>query len=246
MIVTKVRSIYILDYTLPHIKCSVYNFWEPLHFLDRGYGFQTWETSPQYAIRSWAYILLHIFPTGIANFLAKDQKVRTSSFSRLYLVSFHMQRASFFAVRILLAVLSSVTEVTLYRKVYDRVNHRVGRYLFFMLLFNAGMWNASAAFLPSSFAMYAATLAFAYSIIPSSSRNPHRTLYVTLLFATGAIVGWPFSLALAIPFVFEELFVFSGDKVPATARPTWMMDRWKRLFGCGVLAALIFVRIYLV
>lgn len=90
--------------------------------------------------------------------------------------------------------------------------------------------------------MYAATLAFAYSIIPSSSRNPQRTLYVTLLFATGAIVGWPFSLALAIPFVIEELFVFSGDKVPATARSTWMINRWKRLFGCGVLATLIFVR----
>lgn len=41
---------------------SVYNFWEPLHYLDHGVGFQTWETSPAYAIRSWAYILLHLGP----------------------------------------------------------------------------------------------------------------------------------------------------------------------------------------
>ncbi|KAJ3863018.1 glycosyltransferase family 22 protein [Lentinula novae-zelandiae] len=203
---------------------EVYNFWEPLHFFDRGYGFQTWETSPQYAIRSWAYILLHIFPTTIARFLAQDQK-----------------RVAFFAVRIFLAVLSSITEVTLYRKVYERVNHRVGRYLFFILLFNAGMWNASAAFLPSSFAMYTGTLAFAYSIIPSSSRESQSTLYATLLYATGAIVGWPFALALAIPFVIEELFVYSGDKVPADFRLTWTVKRWRRLFGCGAIAALLLI-----
>ncbi|KAH7880989.1 glycosyltransferase family 22 protein [Lentinula edodes] len=203
---------------------EVYNFWEPLHFLDRGYGFQTWETSPQYAIRSWAYILLHILPTSIARFLARDQK-----------------RVAFFAVRIFLAVLSSITEVTLYRKVYERVNHRVGRYLFFILLFNAGMWNASAAFLPSSFAMYTGTLAFACSIIPSSSRESQRTLYATLLYATGAIVGWPFALALAIPFVIEELFVYSGDKVPAASRLTWMVKRWTRLFGCGAIAAVLLI-----
>ncbi|GAV98820.1 glycosyltransferase family 22 protein [Lentinula edodes] len=203
---------------------EVYNFWEPLHFLDRGYGFQTWETSPQYAIRSWAYILLHILPTSIARFLAQDQK-----------------RVAFFAVRIFLAVLSSMTEVTLYRKVYERVNHRVGRYLFFILLFNAGMWNASAAFLPSSFAMYTGTLAFACSIIPSSSRESQRTLYATLLYATGAIVGWPFALALAIPFVIEELFVYSGDKVPAASRLTWMVKRWTRLFGCGAIAAVLLI-----
>lgn len=45
------------------ISSAVFNFWEPLHYLDRGYGFQTWETSPVYAIRSYAYILLHLFPT---------------------------------------------------------------------------------------------------------------------------------------------------------------------------------------
>ncbi|KAJ4485792.1 glycosyltransferase family 22 protein [Lentinula aciculospora] len=203
---------------------EVYNFWEPLHFFGRGYGFQTWETSPQYAIRSWAYVLLHILPTNIARFLAQDQK-----------------RVAFFAVRIFLAVISSVTEVVLYRKVYEKVNHRVGRYLFFILLFNAGMWNASAAFLPSSFAMYTGTLAFAYSIAPSSSRESLRTLYTTLLYATGAIVGWPFALALAIPFVIEELFVYSGDKVPAASRANWMINRWKRLFGCGIIAALLFI-----
>ncbi|KAK7058438.1 mannosyltransferase [Paramarasmius palmivorus] len=203
---------------------EVYNFWEPLHLLDQGYGFQTWEVTPQYAIRSWSYILLHLLPVQIARFLSNNQK-----------------RASFFAVRIMLATISTLVEVSFYRKVYENVNNRVGRYLFFILLFNAGMWNASAAFLPSSFAMYTTTLAFTYAIVPASTRNAYRTLIATILFATGAIVGWPFALALAIPFVFEELFVLSGDRVSASARGTWMLNRWKRFFGASALAALIFI-----
>ena len=42
----------------------VYNFWEPLHFLEQGYGFQTLELSPKFTL-SWAYILLHYFPPRV-------------------------------------------------------------------------------------------------------------------------------------------------------------------------------------
>lgn len=53
---------------------AVYNFWEPMHYLDRGYGFQTWEVSPQYAIRSWAYIVLHWWPvSGLVRLLGVDK-----------------------------------------------------------------------------------------------------------------------------------------------------------------------------
>ena len=58
-------------------RFAVFNFWEPLHYLDRGYGFQTWETSPVYAIRSWAYILLHTLPTKIVFTLLGPEKVST-------------------------------------------------------------------------------------------------------------------------------------------------------------------------
>lgn len=47
-------------------------------------------------------------------------------------------------MRILLASTSALAEVLLYRSVYEKINKRVGRYLFFMLIFNSGMWNASA------------------------------------------------------------------------------------------------------
>lgn len=98
-----------------------------------------------------------------------------------------------------------------------------------------------AAFLPSSFAMYFVTLASAFSMEPSSSRNPQRTLLVTTLFATAAIVGWPFALALSIPFVMEELFLHAGDIVSAADKPKWMINRWLRFARSVAIASLIFV-----
>lgn len=169
-----------------------------------------------------------------------------------------LQRASFFAVRILLALASTLCEAKLYRVLVDKINVRVGRYFFFMLLFNAGMWNAApgkwllrghlnmssrvlAAFLPSSFAMYANTLAFAYAVEPANSGNPRRTFAATISFAAGAIVGWPFALVVAVPFVFEELFMRGVDHVPADVYASWMSKRWQRLVMAGSTAALIFV-----
>jgi alpha-1,2-mannosyltransferase len=94
--------------------------------------------------------------------------------------------------------------------------------------------------------MYMTTFAFSYALAPSSAQNNRRTLAATLLFAAGAIVGWPFALALSIPFVLEELFVFSADRVAPEIRTTWMLNRWRRLFTAGLAAALIFVGIFVI
>lgn len=83
--------------------------------------------------------------------------------------------------------------------------------------------------------MYTTTLAMSFAIYPSrlsSNYNlsstwkgtkgfissttlprtiPDRTFQATLIFALGALAGWPFSILLSIPFVFEELFLPSGD-----------------------------------
>ncbi|KAG6841767.1 hypothetical protein C0991_007096 [Blastosporella zonata] len=203
---------------------EVFNFWEPLHFLDQGSAFQTWETSPLYAIRSWAYIMLHLPPVRLAAALLGAEK-----------------RPAFFAVRMFLSALCVLAEVSFYRTVVVKINERVGRYLFFMLMFSAGMWNASAAFLPSSFAMYMTMFAFSFAIDRPSYINSRRTMMATLSFATGAIIGWPFALALAIPFVFEELFIFGADLVTPEVYQSWLFKRWTRLFVAGLCAALIIV-----
>lgn len=157
----------------------------------------------------------------------------------------------------LLALTCTLAEAKFYRTVYEKINERVGRYLFFMLLFSAGIWHASVgtqltyclvcfnidnpAFLPSSFAMYMNMFAFSYALDPPSIKNNQRTIMATLCFATGAIVGWPFALALAIPFVLEELFVYGADRVLPENRPSWLLKRWMRLLGAGMSASLLFV-----
>jgi alpha-1,2-mannosyltransferase len=67
------------------------------------------------------------------------------------LIVYSDKRPAFFAVRYLLAGLSTVAECAFYRTVVTKVNDRVGRYLYFMMLFNAGMWNASTGKAMDSF-----------------------------------------------------------------------------------------------
>ena len=44
----------------PIMDCDeTFNYWEPLHYVLHGSGMQTWEYSPQFALRSYVYIELH-------------------------------------------------------------------------------------------------------------------------------------------------------------------------------------------
>ena len=100
-----------------------------------------------------------------------------------------------------------------------------------------------SALLPSSFAMYTTTLALSHAFIPPSNKDSQRTLTAVVIFTVGAVLGWPFALALAVPFVFEELFVFGDDKVSVENKFDWQLNRGIRLLLCGAVAALILVRI---
>lgn len=62
---------------------AVFNFYEPLHYFQHGSGFQTWELSPEFGIRSWAYVLLHL---PMANLLPRLLRFTKVSFSH-YLVA---------------------------------------------------------------------------------------------------------------------------------------------------------------
>lgn len=99
-----------------------------------------------------------------------------------------------------------------------------------------------SAFLPSTFAMYFNMLAMSFALRTSTKRTDDRVLFATVCFAIGAIVGWPFSIVISFPFVFEELFVLSGDKVSPALMGKWIGARWIRMLGCVTLAAFLLVR----
>ena len=159
-----------------------------------------------------------------------------------------------------LSALCVLAEASFYKVVADKINERVGRYLFFMLMFSAGMWNASAglctvlsmrillniviAFLPSSFAMYMTMFAFSFALDRPSFGNSRRTLLATVSFAVGAVVGWPFALALAIPFMLEELFFFGADRVTPEVYQSWLFQRWTRFLTAGLCASLVSVNAF--
>ena len=55
---------------------ETFNYWEPTHYLSHGYGLQTWEYSPDYAIRSWLYVGLHAIVGNLRRILPRSSKVR--------------------------------------------------------------------------------------------------------------------------------------------------------------------------
>ncbi|KAK4689384.1 hypothetical protein P7C73_g729, partial [Tremellales sp. Uapishka_1] len=205
---------------------EVFNFWEPLHYFTYNSGFQTWELSPQFAIRSWAYVILHWPLAHIGPKLIGMGK-----------------RQAFFTLRIALGAICSFCEAKFYRAVVDSVNERVGRYLLCAMMLSAGMWSASISFLPSSFSMYATLLACSYSFHPATSTPTgiKRAYRGTLAIAAGAIIGWPFAAALGVPFLFEQLFLTGGEVIVGEARKAWQQGRWQRMgkaIGVGALIAI--------
>lgn len=209
----------------PYLSLTpVFNFYEPLHYFAHNGGFQTWEQSPQYGVRSWFYVLLHAPFAYIGPWLLSLGK-----------------RQQFFALRMCLGAISSVCEAAFFRTVVEAVNERVGRYLFFAMAFSAGMFSASIAFLPSSFAMYANMLAASFWFHPATSTNAgvKRAFLATVCVAVGAIIGWPFAAALGIPFVIEYALLPAGEIVPPgdNQKLLWGQKRLSTLVGAIVVAA---------
>ncbi len=50
---------------------ETFNYWDPLHYLIYGRGLQTWEYSPEFALRSYTYLLVHGVPAWFYNSLFK-------------------------------------------------------------------------------------------------------------------------------------------------------------------------------
>jgi alpha-1,2-mannosyltransferase len=70
------------------------------------------------------------------------------------------------------------------------------------MIVSPGMFHASAAYLPSSFAMYTTMLGMAAFM---NWKGGLKTAQGIFWFAVGGVLGWPFSIALSAPFLFEEV-----------------------------------------
>ncbi|KAB1254941.1 Ferredoxin-fold anticodon-binding domain-containing protein 1 [Camelus dromedarius] len=167
---------------------ETFNYWEPTHYLIYGKGFQTWEYSPAYAIRSYAYLLLHAWPAAFHARILQTNKILV-----------------FYFLRCLLAFVSCICELYFYKAVCKKFGLHVSRMMLAFLVLSTGMFCSSSAFLPSSFCMYT-------TLIAMTGWYMDKTSIAVLGVAAGAILGWPFSAALGLPIAFDVLVMKHGWK----------------------------------
>ncbi|VDK82828.1 unnamed protein product [Litomosoides sigmodontis] len=162
---------------------EVYNYWEPLHLFLYGTGFQTWEYSPVYAIRSYLYILMHYGPAVILKKIFSNNK-----------------SGVFITMRCLLGLFNIGAEIKMYQALCSRFGNGIARTYIVLTTLSPGMFIASCAFLPSSFSMSANLFAVASYI--------NEEWFVAISFtALSALISWPFAVILGLPIALEMLFV---------------------------------------
>lgn len=160
---------------------EVFNYWEPFHFLLYKSGFQTWEYSSQFALRSYLYLLFHELVGKPASWLYGGEKVRV-----------------FYAVRLFLGLISVITDTVLVVALSRKYGRRLAAYTLAMLCLTSGCFFASTSFLPSSFSMYAVSLSSGLFLL----EKPAMAVSVAVV---GVILGWPFSILVFLPVTFYAL-----------------------------------------
>ena len=222
---------------------EVFNYWEPTHYLLYGQGLQTWEYSPDYALRSYFYCAFHAA-------LAAAVGVLTSN-----------KVAIFYAVRCALGAASALVEARFARRVAQVVGTEIGVLTWLLLLTSAGMFHASVAFLPSTFAMVLLTRAWtcwlgtgagiSAATATGSTAVGHAPAahvdYAGAIWsvAIASILGWPFAgIVAAGPLAIDALVHIgpvrflrhAASAAAALILPSAAMDSF--LYGRPVLAFL--------
>nr|CAD7596983.1 unnamed protein product [Timema genevievae] len=151
------------------------------HYLLFGKGFQTWEYSPEYALRSYMYLLVHMVPVWVYNHLLQPNRILL-----------------FYFCRCLLGLLCAFCEVYFYKSVCQEFGVQVGRLMLAFMVFSAGLFVASTAFIPSTFSMYMCLL----SIGAWYQRRYELAIFTTAL---STYLSWPFAALLGVPIALDML-----------------------------------------
>lgn len=168
---------------------ETFNYWEPLNLLVRGFGKQTWEYSPEYSIRSWAFLL--------------------PFYCILYPVNKFTDLEShwnFFITRACLGFFSFIMEFKLHREIAGSLALQIANIWIIFQLFNPGWFHASVELLPSAVAMLLYVGATRHSLrylSTGSTSNFTKSLAYNFL---ASILGWPFVLVLSLPLCLHYLF----------------------------------------
>ncbi|CAG9329457.1 ALG9 [Blepharisma stoltei] len=201
---------------------EVFNYWDPVHFLVYGKGQEPWEYSPDYALRSYLYLLLHAWPAYI---------LKLFGLSGLPV---------FYTLRTLIGFFSAYCKHVLIKEL------NLPNTFYFAMILSTGMVMASHTFIPSAFVMNLLMLAFTY-FLKFYKTNSYFYLFLALLCCSFfMIVGWPFAAvipaAFVVPYLIQypkflldyKLYVLGIAAVLFTTIPSVIIDTYfygKPVFG---------------
>jgi alpha-1,2-mannosyltransferase len=199
---------------LPLMDCDeVYNYWEPLHYIIFGNGgFQTWEYSNEFALRTYAYLsplwaLAKVFGVLIRHLpswwwpLLTSQTVRIENSSSSGDNSNRV--ALFILLRATLAAVMALAEISFCKALAAQkssnnekasyYNTILGLVTASLLLSSAGMSHAAGALLPSS------TIMFFWLIASTAFLQQRPLTFVVAAVVATLAVGWPFGVLMFVP-----------------------------------------------
>ncbi|XP_011188057.2 alpha-1,2-mannosyltransferase ALG9 [Zeugodacus cucurbitae] len=160
---------------------ETFNYWEPLHYIINGHGMQTWEYSPEFALRSYTYLLVQGVPGWLYQKLFNPSPILI-----------------FYMIRCMLGFGCAVMERFMYKSICQEFGIHIGRLWLIFQLFSVGMFVSSTALLPSSFSMYFGCAALAAW---------WQLKYSLAIFfvAISTLLGWPFGGLIGLPIAIDIL-----------------------------------------
>ncbi|XBW38679.1 hypothetical protein QEN19_004267 [Hanseniaspora menglaensis] len=169
---------------------ETYNSLEPINYMIRMFGKQTWEYSPVYGLRSWFYLL------PFYNILTFALKIINKFFPIWTL---------FYLVRLVLGYLMFKMESSLAIQLGANFNISLAKIYLVLTTLNSGIFHAGIELLPSTVALYCMTLSINHFLkykirsILSDKKSQYFNKACFCIFV-GGIMGWAYVLVLGIPY----------------------------------------------
>ncbi|KAI0984893.1 hypothetical protein GJ496_006730 [Pomphorhynchus laevis] len=158
---------------------EIFNFYEPLHFLLHGKGFQTWEYAPKFALRSYAYLI------------------------PFYLVLLPIKSApkivQFYLFRAFLSLICSLCELYFIRSFGRKFSTDAENLLIALHICSVAMFRSCVSFVNNSFSMYTVMLAYGFWF---DDKNKLSIFAI----AVSSLFGWVYSALLGLPIAIDILF----------------------------------------
>lgn len=161
---------------------ETYGYWEVLHYLNFGRGMQTWEYSPQFAIRSYTFIC------GILPFAELYKMVGLSKIE------------IFYGIRLILGSFTAYSQARFLHSIESSFGTAYVRLSAMLMLFSPGILFAGTSFLPSAIAMNTVMLGMSNWLADD--------YLSTIMWGCVAVLctGWPFVGVIFLPLGLTMLY----------------------------------------